>query len=133
MHDRDTGGRQQALDGTVIGLVVARADMLEHPDRDDPVEASLEFAIVDELEADAVVEPRLAGAAAGDAELLFGQGDAQHFDVLGPGEHQREAAPAAADVEHSLARRKHQLGGQMLLLRGLGIVERLVGLAEIRA
>ena len=45
-------------------VVMGEADMLEHADRDDPVELAGDVAIVDQLEADMVGDARLLGAAA---------------------------------------------------------------------
>ena len=46
--------------------VMRGADMFEHPDRHDPVEAPLDRAIVHQFEADLVRHPRILRAAAGD-------------------------------------------------------------------
>ena len=103
--------------------VVRRPDMLEHADADDPVEPPLDLAPVAQLEPHPALEPLRRGAGAGMAQLLFRQGDSEHLDVRGPGEMEGEPAPAAADVEHLLARGEAQLGGDMGHLRGLGGVE----------
>ena len=78
--------------------------MLEHADRDDPVELPFELAIIDQLELDMVGDAGLLGALAGDLQLLFRQGDAEHVDAGDLVQVERHAAPAAADVEHALAR-----------------------------
>ena len=46
---------------------------------------------------------------------------------------EREAAPAAADVEHALPRLQQQLGGDMALLVGLRLLDGLIGREEVGA
>ena len=48
-----------------------RADMLEHADRDDPVELPVDVAIVDQLELDLVGDARPRRALARDLDLLL--------------------------------------------------------------
>ena len=54
-------------------VVMGAADMLEHADRDDPVELPLDMAVVDQLELHLVGDAGLLGALAGDLQLLLGQ------------------------------------------------------------
>ncbi len=109
------------------------ADMLEHADRDDAVEALVEFAIVLQVEMDAVLQTLRMGAVGGDAVLFGRQRDALHVDVEGLRQIEAEPAPAGADVEHRLAGLQPELGGDVALLGGLRLVERHVGLLEIGA
>ena len=74
--------------------------MLEHADRDDPVESAGERAIVDQLELHAIGDAGLVGAAARDLELFLAERDAEHVDVGDAIQVERHAAPAAADVEN---------------------------------
>ena len=90
--------------------------MLEHADRDDRVEGTLDLAVVLEEEADAVVEAALLGAAVGDGVLLFRQRHTGHVDAAAVGEVEAEPAPARADVEHLHAGLEHELGGEVALL-----------------
>ena len=80
-------------------VVVADADMLEHADRDDPVEFLRHVAIVLQPERDAVREAFFGCAPRCECVLLLGQGDAGDVGVQQLGEIEREPAPAAADVE----------------------------------
>src|SRR3546814_17415818 len=108
-----------------------RADMLEHADRHDAVEAprvaQRKVAIVDEFEGHAVGESGLRRARLRQRELFLGQGDAVDGDVGEFCQRDRHAAPAAADVEHPPARRERALGRGMRLLPPLRSAERSGG------
>ena len=93
----------------------------------------VEVAIVEQLELDPVGNAGRRGPLARDLELLLGQGDAEHVDVGDAVEIEREPAPAAADVEHPLARLEVQLGGDMGLLVELGLLEAVARIGEIAA
>ena len=96
--------RLQQLAALGEELVIMRgADMLEHADRDDPVELAFDLAIIDQLEPHLVGDAGLLGAPPRDLQLLFGQGHAGHVDARDPVQIERHPAPAAADVEHVLA------------------------------
>ena len=53
---------EQVANLAKVGAVVAHPNVLEHADRDDPVELALQVAIVDQLEPGAVGQPRGVGA-----------------------------------------------------------------------
>ena len=76
---------------------------------------------------------RLGGALAGDLQLVLRQGDAEHVDARDLVQIERHAAPAAADVEHALAGLERELGGDMRLLVGLGLLQAVAGVGEIGA
>ena len=116
-----------------IFVVAADADVLEHADRDDPVEGLFNVAVVLEPKLDPVGQARLTGAIGRDGELLAGQGDAGDLGSCDPGKIKPQAAKAAADVERRRAVPRQQLGGDMALLRRLRVVERLAGIFEIGA
>ena len=130
------GGHQIGA-GAKEGFEIGGADMFEHAHRHDPVEtpdlALGKVAIVDQLEAHPVGHTRRRGAFAGERELFFGQGDAQHLDPFELREGDRHAAPAAADIEHALLRRERQLGRDMRLFRRLSLLQRHVGARPIGA
>ena len=107
--------------------------MLEHADRDDAVVAARLLAVVEQLEAHAVGHAALERAPARDGVLLLGQGDARHVDAELAGEEQAHAAPARADVEDLLAGLQQQLGGDVLLLVVLRLLQRLVAGHEVGA
>ena len=110
-----------------------QADVLEHADGDDVVEAALDLAVVLDAEAHAVGEAGGGGALGGDAVLLLGEGDAGDVGAGDAGEVERHAAPAAADVEDAGAGADEELGGDQALLGELGLVERHVGPLEVGA
>jgi hypothetical protein len=65
---------QAARDGVEEGRGSADADMLEHADRDDAVEAPVHRAVVQQLEIDAVLQALGGGAGAGLGQLLGATG-----------------------------------------------------------
>ena len=103
MQDHDAVRLQQRRAFVEEGAVVVDADMLEHADRDDAVEALREVAVVPDLEMNAVFQPFRAGAFGGDRVLFGRQRDAEHVGLEALGEIEPEPAPAGADVEHVLA------------------------------
>ena len=116
-------------------VVVAKPDVLEHADRDDPVERFSHGAIILQAKFERVGQVLFAGALPGDRKLLLRQCDAGDFRAAEFGEIKPEPAPAAADVEHAAvgALADEKLGGEMALLGELRVVERLVGRLEISA
>ena len=104
-------------------VIMLRADMLEHADRDDAVEPLVEQAIVLELELHMVRHAGRRRPLARDLQLVLGQGDAEHVDAGDLVQVQRHPAPAAADVEHPLPRLERELGGDMRLLVELRLLE----------
>ena len=114
-------------------VILRHADMLEHPDRHDPVESSFERAIIDQFEPHPVRDAGRLGARPGHPELFLGQGDAEHVDVGDPVQIERHPAPAAADVEHPLPRLQMEFRGDMRLLVGLRLIEAVRRIGEIGA
>ena len=108
--------------------------MLEHADRDDPVERPLHRAVVQQFEPHPVGEALGLGAGARLGELLGRQRDAGDAGAVIARQRQRHAAPAAADIEHGqIGPVEQQLGGDVALLRRLRLVDRLVAAREIGA
>ncbi len=89
---------RQRRDDPEEGPVVARADVLEHPEGDDRVEPPRELAVV--LEAD--LDREAADPLPRRLHLLLRDRDAGDLDAVALGGEAREAAPAAADVEDPL-------------------------------
>ena len=116
-----------------IGVEIADADMFQHADRDDAVEMLADFTIILQAEIDMLGELPFGEAALGGRELFLRQGDAGHLGAAEIGEIERKAAPAAADVEHLVARLDEKLGGDMPLLGELRVVEALALVFEIGA
>ena len=130
-HDAVVGEQLRAL--AEERVVMIDADMLEHADRDDAVERSVDVAIVLQIEPGLVAQPLFRRALVGDVVLLLRQRDAGHVGAGHFGEIEPKPAPAAADIEHALSGLQQQLGGEVPLLGELGVVERLVGVFEIGA
>ena len=80
------------------------ADVLEHADRDDAVERTFDVAVVLQLEATVGARPFSAARSLAMRVLLLRQRHASDLGAGDLGEIEREPAPAAADVEHALAR-----------------------------
>ena len=78
--------------------------MLEHADRDDAVEMSHHLPVIAQQELDPVPKLGLLGATLRDLELLLGKRDAGHLHIGLARQRQRQAAPAAADIQHLHAR-----------------------------
>ncbi len=76
-----------------------RAHMLEHSDRNDPVEGTAQRSIIDQLEADVIGHTGFLGPAAGDLQLLFRQGNSGDVDPGDLVQVDGHATPTAADVE----------------------------------
>ena len=70
VHEHDAVRLQQLAALAKVGVVEARAHVLEHADRDDTVEGAFHVAVVLQREAHRVLKPALARALGGDAELL---------------------------------------------------------------
>ncbi len=103
--------------------IVIDADMLEHADRDDPVEAGVKVPVILQTEFHRIGQAAFDGAATRQLELFLGQRDAGDVGAAKFGKIKPEPAPAAADVENALPCRDLQLGRKMPLLRELCIVE----------
>ena len=118
------------------GPVGRQADMLEHADGDDPVEAARQAAIVPECELHFRRRPcdPFGHAPQGVFMLLLGERYAKDIAarrVLG--QMQRETTPAATDVENAVVRLDQELGGEVPLLGQLRVFKRLIGMLEIGA
>ena len=107
--------------------------MLEHADRDDTVERLRNVAIVLQPKFDPVGEAGVTGASGRDGELLLGQGHPGHPRAGYAGEIERKTAEAAADVEGARAVLRQELRGEVALLGGLRVIERLAGILKIGA
>ena len=86
---------QAAVHDLHVGPVVVHPDVLEHADRDHPVEASLDLAVV--LQAD--LDRQAAADLARELDLALGNRDPRHPHPVGFSGVAGEPAPAAADVE----------------------------------
>ena len=116
-----------------IGVVEADADVLEHADRDDAVEAAANVAVILEPEACLLGLPALQGSFGRARVLLLRQRDAGDARLGGLGEVEGEAAPAASDIKHRRPGGDAQLRGEVTPLGELGVVERLTLGLEIGA
>ena len=126
----EPAGGEQPVAGGEEGWVLRVADRLEHLDRGDLRELSLERAVVLEADLDAVGEAGRRDALAGELELLLGERDAGDPRPVLAGRHQREAAPAAADLEHVVAGAQAQLVADRAQLPLLCLLERVALLPE---
>ncbi|MGY4288338.1 hypothetical protein ACVWXO_007558 [Bradyrhizobium sp. LM2.7] len=106
------------------GVVEAGADMFEHPDRGDAVEPSVDVAIILEQEFGRSGQPLFGGSRIGDLQLLGRQRDASDVAARNLGEIEAEAAPARADIEHTVAGSDEELCGDVALLGELCVVKR---------
>ena len=124
---------QAARDRLEERPVITDADMLEHADRDDAIERAVHRAIVEQLEGTRSSSPSAAARAAL-PQLLGRQRDAGHARAVVARQRQRQAAPAAADVQHREIRAgRAELGGDVPLLGRLRLFQRLVAAREVGA
>ena len=104
-----------------------------------PIEATAsndspgELAVVGDAEVGAVADPGLLGAAARGLDLRRRERDAGDVDAVALGGVDGERAPAAADVEHTLAPLEAELLADQLVLGLLGRLERRRAAREDRA
>src|SRR6185437_10510770 len=125
--ERDTARFEQPPDRAEIERQVGAPDMLVHADRDNLVEGFLagDVAVILQPDLDALREPNLGNAAAGELVLPLAQGDADAGDAIALRRPDQQAAPAAADIEKPLARLELKLATDMvelLLLRRVDIL-----------
>ena len=122
----DAARLEQPVDRGEVGAELALADRLEHLDRRDLGVAAFVAPVV--LFEDPDVEP--SRSLSRERRLFRGDRQAGHAAaVLGRGE-AREAAPAAADLEHAILLDQPQPLADPPVLAPLGIRERLVGVLE---
>src|SRR6202166_2785273 len=114
-------------------IVKADADMLEHADRYDAVEAAIGIAIVDQVESGIPRKPALDRPVLGALVLLLRQRDTGHLRAGNFRKIERQTAPAAADIEHLGPGLDAELRREMALLGQLRVVERLILRLEIGA
>ena len=108
--------------------------MLDHADARDRVEALAgQLAVVGDPQLDELLHARLSRALAPELDLALGQGHSQHLDAVVAGGVDREAPPAAADVEHALALHQRELAAHERKLGLLGLLERRRAALEVGA
>ena len=102
--------------------------MLEHADRTDRVEGAVaDIAIVGKADVDPVGEPSFRHSLAGELCLARRDGDSDVVDAVALHCVEKQAAPAAADVEQAHALSKAELLADELVLRSLSLLEGGVG------
>jgi hypothetical protein len=132
MQDADAIIRQQVAQLVEKLRIIPLADMLEHADRDDAVERSLDFAIVAQVEADFRVQPGGPRTVLADAVLFDAQRHTGHVAACLASEMKAKAAPTGPDVQHLEPWTVDiQLGGQQALLLDLRPLQAHARLAEI--
>ena len=108
--------------------------MLDHADaRDRVVLAGAELAVVRNPELDQVLHPDRPRPLLCEPHLRGRQRHPKHVRAVPPGGVDREASPAAADVEHALSLAEAELPADQLELGLLGLLERLGAAREVRA
>ena len=124
-------GLQYPLDLAAVLVDLGLADVLDHPDARDGVEAVIgEVAIVGYPDLDQVADPGFPRPLGGELGLRRRKGDPERRDAVLAGGVDHEAAPAAADVEHPLAGLELQFPTDQLELRLLRFLQGLGPLLE---
>ena len=101
------------------------ADVLDHADRGDRVERlARDLAVVHDADVDLVGHARRGGALARELRLRLAQRDPGDVHAVLARGVQRERAPAAADVEHPLARLQRELRADEVELGPLRLLQR---------
>src|SRR5829696_3965260 len=114
-----------------VDVDLVRANVLDHPDAGHRVERlSRELAVVHHPNVHPLAESALLGTPAREGGLRLRERDAHHLDVVVRGGVHREAAPAAAHVQHALARLERELLADQLELCLLGLLQRRGPLRE---
>ena len=113
--------------------IVGYADMLEHADRYDAIENFVDFAIVLQIEAGAIVESFGLGALVSDFMLLLRERDSGDLGAMLSGEVKPKPAPSAADIEDTVAGFQKKLGGDERLLVSLCGFQAVIRMPEISA
>ena len=118
---------EQIADLAEIGVEMADADMLHHANRNHPVEAAFQRAIVEFAELDQTLDAGGRGVLARDTELLGRDVDRGHPRPGCGGDVDGEGAPAGADLGHRHAGRRPQLGCRTLQLLQLRLFQCIGG------
>ena len=129
LQRRAAAGLQIAGDRIEIGAPPAFADRFDHLDRGNCVELLGGLAVVLQSDVDAAGQPGLGDLGVGPRFLLLGQGQADDADAA-LRRLDRQAAPAAADVEQALAGLQVEAveeEGELAALGGLEIPFALIG------
>ena len=106
---RDSVRREQVGDLGEIGLEVLRADGLDHLDRHQFVVAALQVAVVLQHHADAIVQAGGAHPRQCHDVLLARDGGGGDVAAVVARGMDGESAPAAADLDHAVARAEFEL------------------------
>ena len=109
-----------------VGIDLARAYVLDHPDAGECVERRVsKLAVVGDANLDLVVEARVGDQPTSQLGLRGRQRHADDLNAVALCCVDREASPAAADVEHALTGLELELSAHELELGLLGGRERL--------
>ena len=129
LHAGEAVRGQKAVDRAEVGRVLLEADRLEHLDRRDLGEGALQRAVVLEEDLHAVAETRGADALGGQRVLLVRDRHTGDAAARGGRGVDREAAPAAADLQHVVVGAELELladAPQLVLLRPLERLARVL-------
>ncbi len=125
---------EQAVQRGHVEVDSLLSHVLDHADARDRVELLAgDLAVVGEPELHQVLHPGLADPLAPELDLALGQSHSEHADPVVLGGVNREAPPAATDVEYALARLERELLADQVELCPLGLLERLRTTLEVGA
>jgi len=114
-----SAGFQQVVQIGEVGRPIGLSHRFEHLDGDDVVIAAVQIPVVPQLESRQRLQPRPGDALSGIAELSLRQGHAVYPNALGCGIFGK-TAPAAADLQHRIARLGTDSLQHALVFEGLG-------------
>jgi hypothetical protein len=114
-------------------VVMGKAHMFEHADRDDAVEAPIELAVIAKPEIGCSRKAEFRGAGTRDAKLRLRKRDAGYARAAEARQINRHPAKATADIKDALARLDQKFRRDMAFFGELGAFEILAVTFEIGA
>ncbi len=130
-HDHAITAREQ--ERPAVGDVIAFADVFEHPHRNHAVVAPGVFAVIHLMDVYAGFESARPDSGAGRLHLLVREREPGDTNVECLTKRNREAAPAAADIEHVLAVLEAQLGRNQVAFCALRLFQGGLGMIKVGA
>ena len=132
--EQDAGRLEQLRERLGVAVDLVLADVLDHADARDRVERLVgDLPVVGDADLDPVGQAERGDPLAAERGLLVGDRDPENLGPVFAGRVDREAAPAAADVEDAVALLEAELGRDEVELGPLGLLEGLGAAGEDRA
>ena len=131
--EKDPAIAEQAVQCAEVAREVAQPDVFEHADARNLVVLAVETCVIDEVHADAILEPESPNLFARELALLRRQRHAVGVDSVLLRRVADQPTPAAADVQETLAGLETKLPTDHLHLVELGLLEAVLPVGEVGA